>query len=213
MAAPLNRIAIRVNTADFLQADIKLTGLGNALDKLARRSKSIKRQEFDVRANATRKLKNMVYALAENIILNMNINTKVGDIDRLLAGFAEGASREATGYRRLYEIRQDAYGLPVDVGYHAGAYTYSTSPSPAFVPEIRDQVEMLSDFQREFYSSYSLGDTFYIGAQGTAYKYMEVGKVGDPQGVIKPTIDSVMRTYKFDMQAAYNQPGTWRPWR
>lgn len=206
----LSRIGIRINTADFLEAEIKLTGLGNVLDKLARRSKTVKMPEFKPRA--VRKLKNMVYALAENVILNMNINTKVGDIDRLLAGYAEGASREATAYRRLYEMRQDVYGLPVDVGYHAGSFVYSHSPAPAFVPEIRDQVDMLADFRREFYASYKLGDTFYIAAQGPAFRYMEMGKIGQAQGIIKPTIDSVMRTYKFDMAAAYARDGSRKPW-
>ena len=206
----LSRVGIRVNTAEMLEADIKLTGLGNALDALARRSKKVQLPPF--RANAVRKLKNMVYALAENIILNMNINTKVGDIDRLMAGYAENPTREATAYRRLYEMRQERYGLPVDVGYHAGAFQYSMSPAPAFVPEIRDQTEMLSDFRREFYASYKLGDVFYIAAQGPAYRYMEMGKIGDVQGIIKPTIDTVMRTYKFDMAAAYAVDGRKKPW-
>ena len=206
----LSRVGIRVNTAEMLEADIKLTGLGNALDALARRSKNVKLPPF--RANAVRKLKNMVYALSENIILNMNVNTRVGDIERLMAGYSEGASREATAYRRLYEMRQDMYGLPVDVGYHAGAFQYSMSPAPAFVPEIRDQMEMLAEFWRDFYSSYKLGDVFYIAAQGPAYRYMEMGKIGDVQGIIKPTIDSVMSTYKFDMAAAYAADGRKKPW-
>lgn len=206
----LSRIGIRINTSDFLDAEIKLTGLGNALDRLARRSKNVKMPEFKPRA--VRKLKNMVYALAENVILNMNINTKVGDINRLLAGFKTVSSDPSNGYARLYVLRQDAYGLPVDVGYHAGAYTYSHSAVPAFVPEIRDQVDMLADFRREFYSKYKLGDTFYIAAQGPAYRYMEMGLVGQAEGVIKPTIDSVMQTYKFDMAAAYARDGSKKPW-
>ncbi len=206
----LSRIGIRINTSDFLDAEIKLTGLGNALDKLARRSKNVKMPEFKPRA--VRKLKNMVYALAENVILNMNINTKVGDIGRLLAGFKTVGSDPSNGYARLYVLRQDAYGLPVDVGYHAGAFQYSMSPAPAFVPEIRDQTEMLAEFRRDFYSSYKLGDVFYIAAQGPAYRYMEMGKIGDVQGIIKPTIDSVMSTYKFDMTAAYAVDGRKKPW-
>lgn len=206
----LSRIGIRINTSDFLDAEIKLTGLGNALDKLARRSKNVKMPEFKPRA--VRKLKNMVYALAENVILNMNVNTKVGDIDRLLAGFKTVGSDPSNGYARLYVLRQNAYGLPVDVGYHAGAYEYSMTPAPNFVPEIRDQVDMLTKFRREFYSTYKLGDQFYIAAQGPAYRYMEMGKIGDPEGVIKPTIESVMRTYKFDMAAAYARDGSKKPW-
>lgn len=206
----LSRVGIRVNTAEMLEADIKLTGLGNALDALARRSKKVQLPQF--RKNAVRKLKNMVYALAENIILNMNINTKVGDIDRLMAGYAENPTREATAYRRLYEMRQERYGLPVDVGYHAGSFSYSMTPSPPLVPVIRDQVDMLADFRRDFYKSYKLGDTFYIAATGTAFRYMEMGKIGNPSGIIKPTIASVMNTYAFDMVAAYNKDGAKKPW-
>ena len=206
----LSRVGIRVNTAEMLEADIKLTGLGNALDALARRTKKVQLPKF--RANAVRKLKNMVYALAEDIILSMNINTKVGDIDRLLAGYAENPTREASAYRRLYEMRQDRYGLPVDVGYHAGSFFYSMTPSPPLVPVIRDQVDMLADFRRDFYKSYKLGDTFYIAATGPAFRYMEMGKIGDPSGIIKPTIASVMKTYAFDMAAAYNKDGAKKPW-
>lgn len=206
----LSRVGIRVNTAEMLEADIKLTGLGNALDALARRSKNVKLPPF--RANAVRKLKNMVYALSENIILNMNVNTRVGDIERLMAGYSEGASREATAYRRLYEVRQDMYGLPVDVGYHAGSFSYSMTPSPTLVPVIRDQVDMLADFRQDFYKSYKLGDTFYVAATGPAFRYMEMGKIGGPSGIIKPTIASVMNTYAFDMAAAYNKDGAKKPW-
>ena len=206
----LSRIGIRINTSDFLDAEIKLTGLGNALDKLARRSKNVKMPEFKPRA--VRKLKNMVYALAENVILNMNINTKVGDIGRLLAGFKTVGSDPSNGYARLYVLRQDAYGLPVDVGYHAGSFSYSVTPSPPLIPVIRDQVDMLADFRQDFYKSYKLGDTFYIAATGPAFRYMEMGKIGGPSGIIKPTIASVMNTYAFDMAAAYAADGRKKPW-
>lgn len=208
----LSRVAIKVNVSDIKNAGIKINGLGNALDKVARRAKNLKELP-SVRMNATRKLKNMVYALAENIILNFNVNTHVGDIDKLMAGYAANATQTEKNYRRLYETRQNRYGLPVDVGYHAGAYVYSTTPIPEFKPEIRDQVDMLQDFKRDFYSQFDIRktDVFYIGASGPAYRYMEAGVIGDAQGIIKPTIDWVMKTYAFDMKAAYDKPGTWRP--
>lgn len=199
-----SRLAIRINTVDFGEAEIKINALGNSLDKLARRSKNVKMPEF--RKNATRKIKNMVYALAENILLNMSWNTQVGDIDKLLAGYAAGANPTQRAYRRLYEGRQSAYGLPVDVGYHAGAYGYSMTASPQMIPEIRDQQDMLADFKRDFYAKFKLGDTFYVAASGPAYKYMEQGVIGSIEGIIKPTIASVMRTYAFDMRQAYNWP-------
>lgn len=202
MATGLSRVGIKVDTSQIGQAEIKINGLGNALDKLARRAKKVEPPKF--RKNAVRKLKNTVYALGESILLNMSWNTQVGDIDKLVAGYAKGATGVQRLYRQLYETRQDRYGLPVDVGYHAGSYQYSKARIPQFISEIRERDEMLADFKSDFMREFKLGDVFYITAQGPAFKLMEAGVIGQAEGIIKPTIQSVMRTYAFDMQQAYN---------
>ena len=98
------------------------------------------------------------------------------------------------------------YGINMQVGYHAGAYTYSEVRNPAFIPEIRDYSEMMTDIMKSFKSSYQIGDVFYIAAQGPAYKFMQAGELPSaPDGLVKPTMQQILSTYKIDMQNAYNR--------
>jgi len=200
----LSRVGVRIDTSEWKKADIALTGLGNALKRLARGKKEVEMPNF--RKNATRKAKAMIYALAENVLLNLSMNTKIGDIDKLMAGAAEGAKKEnptAFQYFEMYKHRQTKYGLPMNVGYHAGAYTYSESRIPKFKNQITERDQMVANFKKDFMANFTLGDTFYVTALGPAYKYMNMGIIGQPEGIITPTLSSVMATYKFDMAVAY----------
>jgi len=195
MSVGLSRLSFKIDTSELLQGEIALNALGNSLDKLARKRKSLEMPKF--RKNATRKIKGMVLALAMNVASYMSENTPIGDEKRI---------NSPGKYRQMYEARYDKYRLPMQAGYHAGAYRFSESNIPEFKQgaAITEYKDMLSVVQKEFMSNYTIGDVFYIGAKGPAYKFFEQGAFDSaPDGVIKPTLQQVMATYKFDMQMAY----------
>jgi hypothetical protein len=194
----LSRIAFQVNTEDYKEASFRINALGNAIDNLSRKKKNPKVDQF--KSYATRKLKNVVLELALSIARNAYTLTPIGDDAKIERG-AKGVSGKDAMYYWLYEYRNEDLGLPMQAGYHAGAWRYSESRTPEFKPEIRDMEKMLSDLKADFKANFTLGETFFIGAAGPAYKLFETGVIGQP--ITKPTIDLVMMTYKIDLQQAY----------
>lgn len=195
MSYSLFRISFKIDTSELLDGEIKINALGNALDKLARKSKRV--DDFTFRKNATKKLKNMVIALAKNVATNAYENTPVGDESRL---------EYDNNYLKLYRQRATKFGIDIAVGYHRGAYSYSDSKIPEFHGQILSYDEMISNIVYDVKSNYKIGDTFYIGAKGPAYGFFEKGFIASaPDGVAKPTIESIMQTYAFDLQAAYSK--------
>lgn len=189
----ISRITFKVDTSGMLSGDLSLQALGNALSKLKRKKQTLEMPNF--RRNAIRKLKNVAYALALNIASNAYANTPVGDSDKIV---------KDARYRRMYAYRRNKYGIAMIPGFHAGAYSYGETSIPTFKKEIRSFDQMLSDLKADFTEQFELGDVFYIGAKGPAYGFFEKGFVDSaPDGVVKPTIQSIMSSYKADLQAAY----------
>ena len=103
-------------------------------------------------------------------------------------------------YFEMYKRRFDTLGISMQPGYHAGAYSYSEAAVPELSPEVRTMQEMLSAIDTEFNTSYQLGDTFTIAAQGPAYKFMKEGKISTPS-VFPPNFTSLLATYKLAAEA------------
>ena len=204
MRARISRISYRIDTSDLLKLEVSLNALGSELSKLDRKGASLELPKF--RKNATRKITGMIQALALNVANAAYDNTPIGDQGKIDEGISGKGSRTAVSYARLYSNRLMNYGLAMQTGYHAGAYNYSTVRNPAFVPHIRDDSEMLTSIMKAFRSSYKIGDVFYIAAQGPAYKFMQAGDLPSaPDGLVKPTMQQILSTYKIDMQNAYNR--------
>ena len=204
MRARISRISYRIDTSDLLKLEISLNALGSELSKLDRKGASLEVPKF--RRNATRKINGMIQALALNVAQSAYENTPIGDQGKLEDGMQAGASRRAASYARLYANRMVDYGINMQTGYHAGAYTYSEVKNPSFIPEIRTYSEMMTSITTSFRSSYQIGDVFYIAAQGPAYKFMQAGDLPSaPDGLVKPTMQQILSSYKIDMMTAYNK--------
>lgn len=202
----LSTIGIKVDTSDLVNADGKLQNLENALGRLATAGsnkalgsgRSSGKLKFKFRANATRKMKNVVLAIAEEIGRHLNSYTIMGDAGKL----KQGSATYSFQYAKLYQKREHRYGIEQEVGFHKGAYVYTESiRGLSNQTEVRDLNEMMSDIKSDFRVNYTLGDTFYIGASGPAYKYFEKGVIGQP--VLQPTLRSVMLIYRAVAEAAY----------
>ncbi len=196
MQERLTRLAFEVDTQDLMEADIKLRALGSALDKLARKARTVELTPF--RKNATRKLKNMIFSFAMNITNAAMLNTPVGD---------ESKIDETVNFRyfKLYESREDRFGIEMTPGFHQGAWVYSETKNPQFDPNIYDMSQVTRSIRKDFKANYNLGDTFYIAAKGPAFGLFESGVIPTPDknGIVKPTMDTVMAIYRQDMIAAY----------
>lgn len=189
----LSRISFKIDTTGLKEGDLSLQALGNALDKLRRKKHSLEMPDF--RKNAIRKLKNVAYALAVNVASNAYVNTPVGDSDKI------ASSKE---YFKMYQMRSYKYGIDITPGFHAGAYSYAETRIPKFDKEIKSFDQMLSKLKLDFESNFELGDVFYVGAKGPAYALFEKGYIDSaPDGVVKPTLQSIMSSYKADITAAY----------
>ncbi len=189
----LGRISFKIDTTGLKEGDLSLQALGNALDKLRRKKTSLEMPDF--RKNAIRKLKNVAYALAVNVASNAYANTPVGDADKI------ATSKQ---YFNMYKYRAQRYGIAITPGFHAGAYSYAETKIPKFDREIKSFDQMLANLKMDFEANFELGDVFYIAAKGPAYTLFEKGFIDSaPDGVVKPTLQSIMSSYKADINAAY----------
>ena len=136
-------------------------------------------------------LEHMVVRFAEDVAIEASRNTPVGSPD---------------DYPRLYKLRRDKYGIPIEAGFHAGGWVYSESSNVPFVPKINSPLEMQNDVFGEASGQYKLGDTFYIGANGPAYVKLEQGLSDQaPEGIMKPTLDTIKAVIESDLKRYYDE--------
>lgn len=201
----MQQVGIKVTTSNLLEAKRKVETMLGALSRIEKRAKnagdsSQKRMTF-----VLKKIETAVYVVADNVITNLYDNTHQGDIESLMAGALNQGTQAERSYYRLYEKREDDLGLPIAVGYHAGSYTYSESAVIEFRPVINDISDMQSSLKNALGSQYSLGDSFYVMGIGPALGKIEAGEYGPSNGILSPTLDSIMRTYKSALSAAYHK--------
>lgn len=116
----------------------------------------------DAKKTITRKLEGMVAHFAVDMATVASDATPVGD-EMSMQRPQDGGNRK---YRAYYEQRQRDSGLPIEPGYHAGAWEFGI---PSFKPIINDTQGMLDDIFNEAESMYRLGDPVVIGASGPGY--------------------------------------------
>ena len=138
-----------------------------------------------------RKLENMVVRFATDIAASSSDNTPIGDNASIAS---DGA------YRDYYLQRQQDYNLALEAGFHKGNWQYSESNNFSFRPIIYSYEEMKNNVYGEADMSYSLGDTFYIGASGPAYIQLEQGS-----GIKSPTLSQIETAYRTDLQRYYRE--------
>lgn len=201
----MQQVGIKVTTSALLEAKKKVETMLGALSKIEKRAKNVAISSEKRLTNTIKKIETSVFVVANNVITNLYTNTHQGDIESLMAGALNQGTQAERNYYKLYEKRKDDLGLPIDVGYHAGSYRYSESVVVQFAPIINDISDMQSDLKSALESQYSLGDTFYVMGVGPALGLIESGQYGPSSGILKPTLDSVMRTYKMALSSAYNK--------
>lgn len=150
-------------------------------------------QEFS--KEVERKLHNMIGGFAMEVATAASNNTPEGSSDMFIDG---------SRYRNYYLNRQDEFGLPIEPGYHKGAWQYTESGNPTFNPNIYTTSEMANDVFAEASASYKLGESFSIAATGPGYDDIEKGRSGKaPQGVIEPTVNQIMASHEVDLKRYY----------
>lgn len=142
-----------------------------------------------------RKMKNMIAGFAREVAITASENTPVGSNDMFV---------ENTRYRNYYLNRQDEYGLPIEPGYHSGAWQY-TEGSPTFKPVIFTTEDVANDVFNEAEVSYKLGDIFAIAATGPAFADLENGSsIQAPQGIGIPTVAQIQTAHQADLKKYYD---------
>ena len=137
------------------------------------------------------RLENMVAGFASDVAESASMATRKGD-----AGSLDTNKR----YREYYIRRHDLTGLPIEVGYHQGAWTYSEGGDLVFKPVITD-AELVPDLTlAKAKAEYRLGDDFKIGAVGPAYGVLQAQD--DIEGT---AIQTLMQVYRSDLQRYYEQ--------
>jgi hypothetical protein len=142
-----------------------------------------------------RKLEAMVAGFAYEVTLILSSNTPVGD---------DFAIQNVIPYRRFYEMRNAATGLPLEAGYHAGAWEYTES-SPTFLTQIVDRQVSANDAYSTASYSYNIGDKFYIAAKGPAFNVFESGYNRQaPDGILRPSIQQIMQISMLDLKRYFD---------
>lgn len=143
-----------------------------------------------------RKLKNMVAGFAREVALAASENTPIGNATDMM--------QENTKYRGYYLNRQDEFGIPIEPGYHSGAWQY-TEGTAKFTPVIFSSNEMANDVENEAESSYQLGNSFSIAAIGPGYADLEGGRSDQaPEGIGTPTIAQIQAAHQAQLKRYYD---------
>jgi hypothetical protein len=145
-----------------------------------------------------RKLENMVEEFAVEIAAEASKQTPEGNQSDIDKGFGS--------YWQYYKERNRYYRLPLETGFHKGAWEFSLSPNFSFSAHIRSISNMLNDVRNES-ESIVLGRDFFIGASGPGFYALDSmhSSAQAPNGIMKPTLAMIMSVSKSDLQKFYEK--------
>ena len=135
--------------------------------------------------DTVRRLEKMVTGFAYTISKTAIANTPIGDLEE---------------YFDLYQARlDDDRGLEPRPGFAKGSWQVNTSGQFS-VQQVYSGGEALNLISTDL-NSYKLGDTLYIGNTGYYIRLLEnnSSKQTNNLGIMQPTLDSIMQTYKVDL--------------
>lgn len=140
--------------------------------------------------DTVRRLEKMVTGFAYIISKTAIANTPLGDAEE---------------YFKLYELRQKRIGLEPTEGFASGSWQVNTSGEFS-VQLVYSGSEALSLIKTDL-GSYRLGDTLYIGNRGFYIRELENNYSDQTQGmgIMQPTLDSIMQTYKVDLVRLFKE--------
>ena len=140
--------------------------------------------------DTVRRLENMVRGFSYIISKTAIANTPLGDAEE---------------YFKLYELRQKRTGLEPIEGFARGSWQVNTSGQFS-MQAVYSGSEALTLIKTDL-GSYKLGDTLYIGNRGFYIRMLENNYSDQTQGmgIMQPTLDSIMQTYKVDLVRLYKE--------
>jgi hypothetical protein len=140
--------------------------------------------------DAVRRLEQMVAGFAYEFVMTGVENTPLGDVEEHL---------------KLYQQRQRRLGLDVQAGFAQGSWQVALDNSLEFQDTYSGATAIAA--AKINMMNYKLGQSFVIGNTGPYIGALENNY--SPQtnglGIIKPTVDLVMSTYKINLVRYYKQ--------
>jgi len=166
----------------------------------------------DYAVELERKLTNMVAGFAYEVTSAASENTPIGNAEDLEAGLdfyrssTPGRPTPQAQYAGFYLKRFKRHGLPLEVGYHRGAWVYSASGSPVAGRDVQDPGDAANAVEERARGEYKIGETFYIVGSGPGFSTFEAGKnMQAPDGILGPTLEDIQVTYSADLYRYFNQ--------
>ena len=138
-----------------------------------------------------RKLTHMVREFSYIISKTAIENTPLGDAEE---------------YFDLYQRRlTDGSGLKPEAGWAKGSWQVNETGQFS-IQQVYSAGEALNLIKADL-GSYKLGDTLYIGNTGYYIRLLEnnSSKQTNNLGIMQPTLDSIMQTYKVDLPRLYKE--------
>ena len=142
-------------------------------------------------ADTIRRMENMVRGFSYVISKTAIENTPIGD---------------AKEYFDLYQRRlTDGSGLKPEAGWAKGSWQVNETGQFS-IQQVYSAGEALSLIKADL-GSYKLGDTLYIGNTGYYIRLLENNYSSQTNnlGIMQPTLDSIMQTYKVDLPRLYKE--------
>ena len=138
-----------------------------------------------------RRMENMVRGFSYIISKTAIENTPIGDAEE---------------YFDLYQRRlTDGSGLKPEAGWARGSWQVNETGQLS-IQQVYSAGEALTLIKADL-GSYKLGDTLYIGNTGYYIRLLEnnSSKQTNNLGIMQPTLDSIMQTYKVDLPRLYKE--------
>ena len=138
-----------------------------------------------------RRMENMVRGFSYIISKTAIENTPIGD---------------AKEYFDLYQRRlTDGSGLKPEAGWAKGSWQVNETGQFS-IQQVYSAGEALNLIKADL-GSYKLGDTLYIGNTGYYIRLLEnnSSKQTNKLGIMQPTLDSIMQTYKVDLPRLFRE--------
>lgn len=138
-----------------------------------------------------RRLEHMVREFSYIISQTAIKNTPLGDLEKHFA---------------LYQRRlNDGSGLRPEPGWAQGSWQVNETGQFS-IQQVYSAGESLSLIRTNL-SNYKLGDTLYIGNTGYYIRLLEnnYSQQTNELGIMKPTLDSIMRTYQVDLVRLFKE--------
>lgn len=146
-----------------------------------------------------RRSKNMLSQFAYKVTWAASENTPVGDAERIALG-------PDTSYYEFYKDRNEQWQIPIEPGFHSGAWKFSRTNTFQLDPSIYTQEQAAGQVMQDVKAEYAPNRRiFYIGAIGPGYKELDNGSSPQsyPDGIMKPTLKLIETVYSLELSKYY----------